>query len=137
MWVVLACKTGYAQTSPGGASGSRNASTEKTIRAYYTAYEKKDWDSMQQLLADGFTFTSPVDDSDNVKVYKERCWPTCYKIKRFDVVNLVVNGDDAFVIYNGWTMDGKLFHNTEHFHFKDGKILSDECFFGRGVSYPK
>lgn len=47
-----------------------------------------------------------------------------------------MNGDDAFVITNGWTTDGKLFRNSDYFKLKDGKILAYECFFGPGVNYP-
>lgn len=104
--------------------------------AYYTAYEKKDWSLLEQILADGFTFTSPVDDHINLKAYKERCWPNAYKTKQFDVEKFVINGDDAFVTYNGWTTEGKVFRNTEYFTFKDGKITSNECFFGSGVNFP-
>jgi ketosteroid isomerase-like protein len=123
---AMSSGTGFAQQS----------SDEKIIRGYYAAYEKKDWSSMERLLADAFTFSSPVDDHINLKAYKERCWPNCYKIKRFDVVKLIVNGDDGFVTYNGWTTDGKLFRNTEYFKFKDGKIKENESFFGPGVNYP-
>jgi ketosteroid isomerase-like protein len=123
---AMSSGTGFAQQS----------SDEKIIRGYYAAYEKKDWSSMERLLADAFTFSSPVDDHINLKAYKERCWPNAYKIKRFDVVKLIVNGDDAFVTYNGWTTDGKLFRNTEYFKFQDGKIKENECFFGTGVSFP-
>jgi hypothetical protein len=94
------------------------------------------WNLMEQVLADGFTFSSPNDDHINLTKYKERCWPNAYKIKKFDLVKLIVNGDDAFVTYNGWTTDGKLFRNTEYFKFKDGKIKENECFFGRGINYP-
>jgi hypothetical protein len=52
------------------------------------------------------------------------------------VVKQIVNGDDAFVTYNGWTTDGRLFRNTDYFKFKDGKIKEYECFFGPGVNYP-
>src|SRR5580700_1114026 len=131
--IVLSCQTGFAQTSPDPAAARQNGPKEKAIKAYYTAYEKKDWNLMEQNLADGFTFTSPVDDHINLKAYKERCWPNANKTKRFDVEKLVINGDDAFVTYNGWTSDGKLFRNTEYFKFKDGKIISNECFFGSGV----
>jgi ketosteroid isomerase-like protein len=123
---AMSSGAGFAQQSP----------NEKMVRGYYAAYEKKDWSSMERLLADGFTFSSPVDDHISLKAYKERCWPNCYKIKKFDVVKLIVNGDDAFVTYNGWTTDGKLFRNTEYFKFKDGKIKENECFFGPGVNYP-
>jgi ketosteroid isomerase-like protein len=117
-------------------SFAQQSSNEKMIRSYYAAYEKKDWSSMERLLADGFTFSSPVDEHISLQTYKEKCWPNCYKIKKFDVVKLIVNGDDAFVTYNGWTTDGKLFRNTEYFKFKDGKIIENECFFGPGVNYP-
>jgi ketosteroid isomerase-like protein len=134
--VAMACRSGLAQAAPGPAAESRDASIEKTVREYYAAFEKKDWNMMQQILADGFTFSSPLDDHITVKAFEERCWPNAYKIKRFDLEKLVVNGDEAFVISNGWTTDGKLFRNSEYFRLKDGKIKEYECFFGRGISYP-
>ncbi len=112
---------------------SRN---QKIVKDYYAAYEKKDWNGLTSLLADGFTFTSPNDNHIDLKAYKERCWPNAYNIKRFDIDKLMVNGNDAFVTYNGWTTDGRVFRNTEYFKFKDGKIKENACFFGPGVSYP-
>jgi hypothetical protein len=91
---------------------------------------------LESILADGFTFSSPVDEHISLKDYKEKCWPNAYNVKKFDVVKLIVKGDEGFVTYNGWTTDGKLFRNTEYFTFKDGKIKSNECFFGPGVNYP-
>ncbi|MEP6676757.1 MAG: nuclear transport factor 2 family protein [Ferruginibacter sp.] len=116
---------------------SKGSSTQQIIKDYYAAYEKKDWGVMERILADGFTFTSPAgDDHINLKLYKERCWPNAYKTKKFDLEKIIIDGDDADVTYNGWTMDGKLFRNTERFKFKDGKIIENECFFGAGVSFP-
>ena len=135
-WVAMSFQAGFAQTSAGPAAGLQNAVKEKIIRAYYTAFEKKDWNSMEQILADGFTFSSPVDDHISLKLFKERCWPNAYKIKRFDVEKLVVNGDEAFVIYDGWTTGGKLFRNSEYFKFTNGKIRENNCFFGPGINYP-
>jgi ketosteroid isomerase-like protein len=136
VWVALSCQAGFAQTSPGPAAGPQNGPNEKVVKAYYTAFEKKDWNSLQQILADEFTFSSPVDDHISIKVFKEKCWPNAYKIKRCDVNKLVVNGDDCFVIYNGWTTDGKLFRNSDYFKLKEGKITAYECFFGPGINYP-
>jgi len=135
-WLCLSCQAGFAQDSSGPAAGVQNAANEKIIKAYYTAFEKKDWNSMEQILADGFTFSSPLDDHISVKTFKEKCWPNAYKIKRFDLVKVVVNGDNAFVISNGWTTGDKLFRNSDYFVFKDGKIGSYECFFGPGINYP-
>ena len=136
VWIVLSCQTGFAQTSASMTAGLRNTPNEKAIKAYYTAFEKKDWGSMEQVLADGFTFSSPLDDHISIKTFKERCWPNAGKIQRFEVATVIVKGDDAFVITNGWTTDGKLFRNSDYFKFKDGKITAYECFFGPGVNYP-
>jgi hypothetical protein len=135
--VLLSCKAGFAQTPPAGqATALQNGPNGKAIIAYYTAFEKKDWNMIQQVLADGFTFSSPIDDHISLSSFKERCWPNCYKIKSFEITQSVMNGDDAFVITNAWTTDGKLFRNSDYFKLKDGKITAYECFFGPGINYP-
>jgi ketosteroid isomerase-like protein len=133
---ILSCQAGYAQPSPQQATGSDDGVNVRTIKAYFGAFEKKDWNSLQLILAEGFTFSSPMDDHININAFKERCWPNAYKIKRFDVDKLVVDGDIVFVITDGWTTEGKLFRNTDCFKLKDGKISADECFFGTGINYP-
>ncbi len=121
----------FSQASPD------DAANEKIVRQYYTAYEKKDWSILEGILADGFTFSSPAGDNHiDLKVYKARCWPNSANTKKFDLEKIVVVGDDAYVTYNGWTNDGKLFRNTERFLLKDGKIMENECFFGTGVNFP-
>jgi ketosteroid isomerase-like protein len=129
--MLLSTSAGFSQHS------SAKASHEKLIKDYYAAYEKKDWRIMENILAPGFTFSSPAgDDRINIKQYKEKCWPNALHTKKFDLEKIMIDGDDAFVTYNGWTTDGKLFRNTERFTFKDGKITTNECFFGTGVSFP-
>jgi hypothetical protein len=128
VWVTLSCQAGFAQTS--------SSPNEKAVRAYYTAFLTKDWNLIQENLADGFTFSSPLDDHINVKTFKERCWPNCNNIKKFEIAKIVVKGDDAFVIGNGWTNAGKLFRNSDYFKLKGGKIVAYECFFGPGVNFP-
>lgn len=134
--VILSSQAGFAQTSPDHTAGLLHAPNGKIIMAYYAAFENKDWNSMTQILADGFTFSSPLDDHISVSAFKEKCWPNAYNIKRFEVDKFVINGDEAFVITNGWTKAGKLFRNGEYFKIKDGKIAAYECFFGPGVNYP-
>jgi len=136
VWLLLTCKAGFSQTSTPQAAVLKNGPNGKAIMAYYTAFEKKDWNVLQPYLANGFTFSSPLDNHISVAAFKERCWPNCYKMKKFDITEVLINGDDAFVITNGWTTDGKLFRNSDYFKFTDGKIASYECFFGPGVNYP-
>ncbi len=115
----------------------KEAAARHMIADYYAAYERKDWSLMEPILADSFTFTSPAgDDHIDLKTYKARCWPNALKTRKFDLEKVVVDGDDAYVTYNGWTNDGALFRNTERFRFAGGKITENECFFGPGVSFP-
>ncbi len=91
----------------------KDSSARELIKDYYVAYEKKDRSLLDSILAEGFTFSSPAgDDHINLKTYKERCWPNSEKTKRFDLEEVVINGNDAYVTYNGWTTDGRLFRNT-------------------------
>ena len=116
-------------------SGNKSAN-EKLVKDYYASYEKKDWNMLRAILDDGFTFTSPMDDHIDLKTYQGRCWPNSANTKKFEIEKLVVDGDDAFATYTGWNNEGKSFHNTEVFKFKNGKILSNTCYFGPGISFP-
>lgn len=137
VFLTLFIQTGFAQTASSGQQASlENGPNEKAIMAYYTAFEKKDWNLLQPFLASGFTFSSPLDDHISVTAFKERCWPNCHNLKKFEITDVAVTGDIAFVITNGWTMGGKLFRNSDCFKFKDGKITAYECFFGPGINYP-
>jgi ketosteroid isomerase-like protein len=130
-WLAVSAVACFAQ---GPADAGVN---ERVVRQYYSAYEKKDWHILELILAPDFTFTSPAgDDHINLKLYKERCWPNADNTRKFDLETVIISGDDAYVTYNGWTNDGRLFRNTERFKLRDGKIIANECFFGTGVSFP-
>jgi len=133
---LLCGKAALAQVTTTHAAILQNGPNGKAVEAWYTAWEKKDWNLMQRTLADGFTFSSPLDDHITIAAMKKRCWPNAYKIKKFDLDKIVVNGDQIVVISNGWTTSGKLARNSDYFKLKDGKILAYECFFGPGINYP-
>ena len=134
---LLNCNCTHSGKDSSAQQMIKDASERRMIKDYYAAYEKKDWSLIAPILADGFTFSSPAgDDHINLKTYKERCWPNSENTKKFDLEEIVIGGNDAYVTYNGLTEDGRLFRNTELFKFKDGKIISNECFFGPGVNFP-
>jgi ketosteroid isomerase-like protein len=116
---------------------SSKQTNEKTVRAVYAAYEKKDWNMLKSVLAEGFTFSSPVDVPPiDIKEYQEKCWPNSANIKKFELDKLMVDGDNVFVTYHCWTLNGKVLWNTEYFTLKDGKIKKFVCFFGPGIGFP-
>lgn len=116
--------SGYSQTN------------EKLLRDYYRAYELKDWNLLKSILSPGFHFSSPVDKPIDLETYHQRCWPNSKNTKKFDLEKIIMGNGDAFVTYNGYTNDGRVFRNTEYFKFKDGKITENDCYFGPGVNFP-
>src|SRR5689334_22949632 len=92
------------------------------IRACYAAYETKDRAAIEKLLADDFTFSSPIDDNISRERYFERCWPNSEHIESFNIERLFVQGDEAFVQYEVKTTGKPPFRNTEFFTLRDGQI---------------
>jgi len=111
---------------------------EKIIRAYFGGFVNKDWKQVTDQLDSNFTFTSPApDDHINTAQFKAKCWPQAEHIKEFEFVKIVDLGDEALTIMHVITTDNKLLRNVEYFHFKNGKILSIEVFFGgSGAGFP-
>ena len=99
-------------------------------RAAYEAYVTKDRAAIEELIADDFHFTSPLDNRLDRETYFRRCWPNSNTIERFDFVNLMTDGDRVFVTYEGRNTDGRRFRNTEILTIRDGHIVDVEVYFG-------
>ena len=114
-----------------------SAANRGIIRKYYGAWGHKDWEPLDALLADDFTFTSAApDDHISKAVFKQRCWDTQSPlIEGFDLERVFGAGDEAFVKYLCRTRSGKAFRNVEYLRLKDGKVQSIECYFG-GPGFP-
>jgi len=137
-----ACALVGAVTLPGparaSASGGQNLTNEEIIRKWYAAWEKKDLDTFNMLLADNFTFTSAAgDDHISKSTFKARCWETQIDfIGHFDLERITTGAEDAFVKYLCHTKDGKSFRNVEYLRIKNGKLEAMECYFGAQSSFP-
>jgi ketosteroid isomerase-like protein len=105
------------------------------LRSYFSAWERKDRPTLEALLAEDFTFTSPNDD-DHIDVtrYFEKCWPGSANIQRFLILDLIDNGEEAFIRYECELVDGKRFRNTEYFRLADDKVREVDVYFGRDVT---
>jgi ketosteroid isomerase-like protein len=110
---------------------------EATVRKYYTAWEGKDWRPLDILLADDFTFTSPVDDHINKSAFKTGCWDTQNTlIERLDLKRVIGSGNEVFVMYVGHTTNGKTFRNVEYLRLTGEKVDAVECYFGAQNNFP-
>ena len=109
---------------------STNARNVAIARAAYEAYVTKDRGALENLLADEFHFTSPLDNRLDRETYFRRCWPNSKLIEGFDFVNLVTDGDRVFVTYVGRNTDGRRFRNTEILTIRNQHIVEVEVYFG-------
>ena len=110
---------------------------QEIIRAYYSGWEKKDWQAVRSLLADDFTFTSPNDDDHiRVHIFKAKCWPQADYVQRFDLEIAIGQDNDAFVKTLCRTTNGNSMQNVEYFRFADGQVRAIECYFGSKLGYP-
>ena len=104
-------------------------------RAAYEAYVRKDRAAIEELIAEDFHFTSPLDNRIERAAYFKYCWPNSEKIRRFDFINLVADGDRVFVTYEAHGTDGDRFRNTEIITVRDGQLVEVEVFFGWSIPH--
>jgi ketosteroid isomerase-like protein len=99
-------------------------------RAGYEAYVTKDRSAMEELIAEDFHFTSPLDNRIDRATYFARCWPNSEGINGFDFINLVPDGNRVFVTYEGRRKTGDSFRNSEIVTVREGQIVDVEVYFG-------
>ena len=111
---------------------------EELIRKWYAGWEQKNWHPLDAMLTDDFTFTSAYgDDHISKGAFKARCWQSQVGlIRHFDLIRVIGNGNDAFVMYVCHTKNGKSFRNVEFLQFRNGKVAAIECYFGGQAGFP-
>lgn len=114
------------------------ASTNDNVaiaRAAYEAYVSKDREAIEKLIAQDFHFTSPLDNRIDRATYFKICWPNSERIKAFDFINLVPDGDRVFVTYEGHGVSSDRFRNTEIITVRDGQLVEVEVYFGWSIPH--
>jgi ketosteroid isomerase-like protein len=100
-------------------------------RQAYGAYESGERSQIDALLAEDFTFFSPLDDGIDRETYFERCWPNETDTEAFAYKRLIeIGNQEVLVTYELTKTDGKRFCNTEVLKFAGEKIVRVEVYFG-------
>ena len=140
---AAACALATAATIPDIASAHSETGAglspqnEQTIRRYYASWEAKEWQPIDVLLTEDFTFSSPVDDHISKSAFKKGCWDTQHAlIGRHDLQHVIGEGDEAFVLYVCHTTNGKAFRNVEYLRLKGHQLQAIECYFGAQNNFP-
>lgn len=119
-----------------GATGAKmNPSVAvDVVKRFFASFQAGDRAALESAMTDTFRFSSPVDDRIDKKTYFERCFPNARKLGRFELEDVVANGERVLVRYLAHRrLDGSRFRNTEVFTVHGGKIDSVEVYFGRDL----
>jgi ketosteroid isomerase-like protein len=135
---ALAGAAAFSLTASAHTETGLSSTNEEIIRNWYKAWEKKDLNQFNALLADNFTFSSAAgDDHISKSTFKTQCWDTQVNfIDRSDLEQVFGSGSEALVKYLCHTKNGKSFRNVEYLRIRDGKIETIECYFGEQSSFP-
>jgi hypothetical protein len=134
---ALAAAATVAEIASARSETGLSPKNEQFVRKYYRDWELKDWHPVDMLLADDFTFTSPVDDHISKSAFKAGCWDTQIAfIARFDLKHVVTTDDEAFVMYVCHTTNGKTLRNVEYLRLRNEQVQAIECYFGAQNSFP-
>jgi len=101
----------------------------------FLAYANSDRSEIEALIAPDFRFSSPLDNRLDRAAYMARCWPNHARIAGFEFRRLIEAGEAVVVTYEGRTVDGTVFRNTEILTIRDGQVIEAEVYFGWDVPH--
>lgn len=111
-----------------------NNTVADLVRRSFSAFLSKDRKTLEEILSDDFTFTSPRDDHISKTAFFERCFPGSDQFQAHQIEQLFVQGNEAFVRYLAELKDGTRFRNTEYIRIEGNKIKEEEVYFGRNIT---
>ncbi|MGA9472036.1 MAG: nuclear transport factor 2 family protein [Terriglobales bacterium] len=107
----------------------------QTAKAIFAAFVAKDRNAAENLIADKFSFTSPLDNGLDRKAYFSICWPNSENMKSVKFCQIYRDKDRVFVTYEADSSNGRRFRNTEILTVNEGKISAVEVYFGWNVPH--
>lgn len=99
-------------------------------RRAYDAYQAREREVFESLLADDFRFSSPHDPDIDKAAYFERCWPNMEHMRSLTVDRVVEADGEVFVRYEVERTTGERFHNVELLTVRDDRIARVEVYYG-------
>lgn len=102
----------------------------QAARNLYEAFAAGERETVEGMLTDDFTFSSPLDVGLDRAGYFERCWPGAGRGQTFEFLRLIEAGDEVVVTYELAAPDGKRGRNTEVLTFEGDRVRSAEVYFG-------
>jgi hypothetical protein len=89
---------------------------------------------VEAILAEDFSFSSPIDVGLDRRGFFERCWPGAGHGQRFELVRLIASSDQVIVTYELIQPDGGRGRNTEILTFEGDRVREAEVYFGWNIA---
>jgi ketosteroid isomerase-like protein len=105
-------------------------SPSDVVRRAFEAFQSREREVFDGLLADGFSFHSQHDPDLDRDGYFERCWPNAGHMRSQEIDRVVEDGDEVFIRYQVERHDGTKFRNAELITVRDGKMARVEVYYG-------
>lgn len=104
------------------------------VHGLMTAFQKQDREAAEQLVAEGFHFTSPQDARIDRATWFDTCFPTASHFSSHDLMELVEVGDSTVLVrYEYEVEDGTRYRNVEASTVVDGQVVEVEVYFGGAI----
>ena len=100
------------------------------IRKFLKAWRADDRRTVESMMTENFTFTSPYDDHITRAQYFERCWPNDGKVLNHHIASIMSKGDEGFVVYDCELLSGNSYRNCERVIFDGSRIRAVEVYIG-------
>lgn len=106
----------------------------RVVQLMRAAFQDQNRAAAEDLLADGFVFTSPQDDRIDKATYLEVCFPTSGHFTEQVLMELLDVGEHTVISrYEYGITDGTRYRNVEAATVVDGRITEVEVYFGGEV----
>lgn len=106
-----------------------------TVKAALKAYVDKDRSAIERLIAEDYSFTSPIDNGLDRQSHFAQCWPNSEVLVEMTLVAGSEDGETAWIVYEAAT-ERKRFRNVELHAVRAGRIVRTEVYFGWNLPHP-
>ena len=100
------------------------------MRRSYEAFARRDRATVESILSDDFTFTSPYDDHIDRSAFFERCWPFGDTIDRFEILDVWSPETESLSFTRSNRNTVMCFGIQSGLKVQAGQIKEVEVFFG-------
>jgi ketosteroid isomerase-like protein len=107
-----------------------DATIEELVRGFYAAFGAGDRNTIERLLSDDFTFSSPDDPELDRDGWFARCWANRQYAGKVDIDLILEEDGHVLVRYESQRTTGERFRNAEYLRLEGGQVRAVQVYYG-------